>query len=48
MISADHLTDAKTDAKGDGGDQANVRGGDSTVGGADLSLDDLSEGVDEG
>ena len=34
MVSANHLTDAKLDAKADGGDQANVRGGDSTILGA--------------
>ncbi len=32
--SAQHLTNAKLDTKSDGGDQANVRGGDSTVLGA--------------
>lgn len=32
--SAGHLTNAKLDAKSEGGDQANVRGGDSTVLGA--------------
>jgi hypothetical protein len=29
--SAGHLTNARLDAKSDGGDQANVRGGDSTI-----------------
>jgi len=34
MESANHLTDAKLDDKADGGDQANARGGDSTILGA--------------
>jgi hypothetical protein len=32
--TAGHLTSTKLDAKEDGGDQANVRGGDSTILGA--------------
>ena len=30
-VTANDLTNAKLDAKSDGGDQANVRGGDSTI-----------------
>lgn len=43
MLNADHLTNAKTDTKEDGGDQANLRGGDSTIGGSDISLEGFSQ-----
>jgi hypothetical protein len=42
MLTANHLTDAKTDSKEDGGDQANIRGGDSTVDGANITLEGFS------
>ncbi|MDB5243329.1 MAG: hypothetical protein JWP57_3954 [Spirosoma sp.] len=48
--SAGHLTNAKLDAKSEGGDQANVRGGDSTVlgaGGGAGGLSGIGEKTDE-
>ncbi len=48
--TAGHLTNAKLDAKGDGGDQANVRGGDSTIlgaGGGAGGLSGTGEQADE-
>lgn len=49
-LTVDQLTNAKSDAKSDGGDQANVRGGDSTilgVGGAAGGLSGDGERTDE-
>ncbi|WP_381523854.1 hypothetical protein [Spirosoma soli] len=48
--TAGYLTNAKSDAKADGGDQANVRGGDSTIlgaGGAAGGLSGDGERTDE-
>jgi hypothetical protein len=41
-LTAGHLTNTKSDAKSDGGDQANVRGGDSTILGAGGAAGGLS------
>ncbi len=41
-LTVGQLTDAKLDAKSDGGDQANVRGGDSTILGAGGAAGGLS------
>lgn len=45
--SAEHLTNARLDTKSDGGDQANVRGGDSTVLGAGGTAGGLSGNGDQ-